>query len=84
VYLCRPTEANAARVARDAARGLYGAVHCNWSRRAERRVLEALVGGRVERTLIDFECVLGGRRAAVSRALAPSNFGRNWVPKTAT
>ena len=36
VYLCRPSAANAARIAKDAAQALYGALHCNWSRRAER------------------------------------------------
>ena len=40
VYLCRPSAANAARIAKDAAQALYGALHCNWSRRAERKVLE--------------------------------------------
>ena len=40
VYLCRPSASNAAIIARDAAQALYGALHCNWSRRAERKVLE--------------------------------------------
>ena len=42
VYLCRPTEANASRVARDCAAGLYGACYVNWSTRVDRRVLEGL------------------------------------------
>lgn len=41
VYVCRPNDANAKRIAQDAAQGLYGAIHCNWSRRAERKVLES-------------------------------------------
>ena len=42
VYLCRPTETNASRIAVDVGKRLYGRVHVNFAGRTERRVLEKM------------------------------------------